>query len=433
MSINQNPPATEALRYQDDEISLIDLWDTLWSQKTVIVVVTLIVTLVAAVYAFLGPKTYETDAVLLPPELSEISELNAPGVNPVLLESVYSKFTEKVASPDIYMAVAGKEGFKEYFYETENVSEWEVLKDIKEQYRVTLPEEPKRKLMVDASKAIVVSFQAAEAELSYTFLNEVIGRAQSAAKADIRRDIIADLKKRIDADKKRYDLDDAAINVEVSSEIERLLEADRLTASELKKQIEFLHKKAEQDRQYRIARLEESLAVAKTLGISTPINPIDYQKAKGGVEAKIDLASREPVGYWLGTDILSAEIESLRSRKSDSPFIGELTELNKKLSMLKTNERVAMLKARQSNLPFSETLRNIKKEISTLETAVEKINQAEFKVFRYSQRPVHPTKPIKPKKAIVLLIAMILGGMLGVFIALIRNAVNNRKQALAGS
>jgi len=37
------------------------------------------------------------------------------------------------------------------------------------------------------------------------------------------------------------------------------------------------------------------------------------------------------------------------------------------------------------------------------------------------QRAVEPRQPIKPKKALIVALALMLGGMLGVFVALVRN------------
>jgi chain length determinant protein (polysaccharide antigen chain regulator) len=50
-------------------------------------------------------------------------------------------------------------------------------------------------------------------------------------------------------------------------------------------------------------------------------------------------------------------------------------------------------------------------------------------VARTIQAADLPTKPVSPKKGLVLAVAGVLGLMLGVFIALIRRAVKNRRQA----
>ena len=42
-----------------------------------------------------------------------------------------------------------------------------------------------------------------------------------------------------------------------------------------------------------------------------------------------------------------------------------------------------------------------------------------------------PVKPIKPKKSLIVAIGALLGGMLGIFIALIKAAIRKRKLQLA--
>jgi LPS O-antigen subunit length determinant protein (WzzB/FepE family) len=409
-----------------DEIDMFELWDKIWSQRQVVALVTLLCVLGAALYIFREPKTYETETLLSPPEKSSLTELNIPGVDPVSPDFAYNAFLERLSSPNTLLEIAREDRLKTYFYEKEDVSDINVLKAIRGNLKITLPEEPKNKLLVDNFKNSMLVFQAKDAELSYTFVKSLIEHTDIGTKIKIKGDILAELNRRIENKKRLFALRDEAIKKEITSEIERLLEADRLAASELKKQILFVQKKAEQDRSYRITRLEESLAVAKKLGITTPVTPFDYQRSTSAGEAKIDIANRDPVGYWLGSKILSAEVESLRSREDDSPFIGELTELRKKFDMLATNERVEFLKNRQDNVPFHDDLRAMKNEIIALEVAIDKIAQANFAVFKYNQQPLIPTTPIKSKKVLVLAVATILGLMLGIFIALIRSAILNR-------
>ncbi|MCY1547895.1 G-rich domain on putative tyrosine kinase [compost metagenome] len=47
-------------------------------------------------------------------------------------------------------------------------------------------------------------------------------------------------------------------------------------------------------------------------------------------------------------------------------------------------------------------------------------------IFRQDGAVVTPDAPIKPKKALILALGVVLGGMLGLFIALIRLMLNER-------
>jgi chain length determinant protein (polysaccharide antigen chain regulator) len=43
-----------------------------------------------------------------------------------------------------------------------------------------------------------------------------------------------------------------------------------------------------------------------------------------------------------------------------------------------------------------------------------------------STEPPHPSTPIKPKKALIIVLGLVLGGMLGIFAALIRGMLAKR-------
>lgn len=414
-----------------DEIDLMELFSELWRQRWMVVQVAGGIFLLALLYVFFGPKSYEVDAGVLPPDVSAMAALSAPGVEPVSPDSVYNVFVENLISPDVYLQVANQTdgGLKSYFYDDEGVSNTDVLKDIKDSISIDLPKEPKNKLLVDNAKLTRFSFMAADPKISYAFVNNVVKAADAMTVAKIRNDILAELNRDIGNKQKEFALKDQALNEEKESEIERLLEQDRKNISEIDDQINSLKEKAQADRESRIVRLTESLGIAKKLGIKTPVNPSDYQKTALQANAKIDVASSEPSGYWLGTKILSAEIAALRSRKDDAAYVSELTDLRKKLKLLATNERVNMLKSRKNNLPFSEDLRTLNSEIETLKVAVAKIMKAKFDVFKYTEKPIIPSRPVKPKKLLVLFLALVLGVIVGIAAALLRSAIQKHIKA----
>ena len=64
-------------------------------------------------------------------------------------------------------------------------------------------------------------------------------------------------------------------------------------------------------------------------------------------------------------------------------------------------------------------LRNLNVDVSTLKLAM------------IDQLAMQPIKPIKPKKALILALGLVLGGMLGLFIALLRNMLRSKPEAFA--
>ena len=150
----------------------------------------------------------------------------------------------------------------------------------------------------------------------------------------------------------------------------------------LEEQLAAKRELAEQRRMDRIKELLEALSVAKAMGLSAP---------------KIDQAANKlNMEYMRGTKSIEAEIKVLTNRESDDPFIPGLRD---------NQEKIAYLKSIQ-------------------------IDPELVNVVRLDQEAEVPVKPIKPKKMLIVAVAIVLGGMLGVFVALIRSAIRNRKQRL---
>lgn len=86
---------------------------------------------------------------------------------------------------------------------------------------------------------------------------------------------------------------------------------------------------------------------------------------------------------------------------------------------------LSVLKNRQKDDPFIAGLRDIQEQVEYLKSI--KIDPELVKVVRVDQSAQVPTSPIKPNKKLIVAVALVLGGMLGVFIALIRSAIKKRR------
>jgi LPS O-antigen subunit length determinant protein (WzzB/FepE family) len=58
------------------------------------------------------------------------------------------------------------------------------------------------------------------------------------------------------------------------------------------------------------------------------------------------------------------------------------------------------------------------------------VDASNLKLISIDQLAVEPLRPIKPKKTLILALGLVLGGMLGLFIALIRNMVRRKPDML---
>lgn len=138
----------------------------------------------------------------------------------------------------------------------------------------------------------------------------------------------------------------------------------------------------------RLLALQEAYEIAKTIQQDKPV----YNN--GG-----SFIGMEPPLYMLGIKALSAEIKQLSERKSEveDGYIEGVPEL-----LWKINEVENM-----------------------------KINWDQLQYIQIDQPAVAPQQPIKPKKLLVIALAMVAGGMMGTLLALIAAASHRRKQRQA--
>lgn len=159
-----------------------------------------------------------------------------------------------------------------------------------------------------------------------------------------------------------------------------IAEARDRKLDQLQNKIDTKRKLAKTQRQDRIALIEEAVVIASAAGIqSIGVN------AKNQLDGKnINIVNTDSL-FIRGADALGAEITVLKARISDDPFIRGLRQLQ---------ERMANLKAI-------------------------KINTRAVKPMRIDFNAVVPEKPIKPKKRLIVAVALLLGCMLGMFVALV--------------
>ncbi|MNR47248.1 hypothetical protein D3C85_1663300 [compost metagenome] len=77
-----------------------------------------------------------------------------------------------------------------------------------------------------------------------------------------------------------------------------------------------------------------------------------------------------------------------------------------------------VLKSRESDDPFIPDLRNLQEQYELY--AGVRLDTEGVAVFRQDGNIEMPDAPIKPRKVLILALGVVLGGMLGLFIALIR-------------
>jgi len=341
-----------------DEIDLFELFQALWSQKLLIVLVTLVVTVIAGSYAFLAKPVYEAKVSVLPPRLSDISDFNSGRAEAKLtiftVEDVYKIFTRNLTSESLR-----RKFFNEVF-----------LPSLVQEKRESTAQDKLWKLFNEDLTVKSPDKQHPE------FFDVSVSRNDPTQVAEWANLFVANA-----AEKALQDMQDN-VRVEISTK-----------AQSIERKIEVLRESAVKRREDRIARLQEALVVAQAVDQQEPQVVPGRTASDGELSAFVDGS----LLYMRGARAIKAELEVLKGRKSDDPFIGELRGL-------------------QDQLQFLNSI---------------KVSPDNVAVFTLDSAAQVPETPVKPKKALILALGVVLGGMLGLFIALLRNLLRRKSSAIA--
>ncbi|MDP2245002.1 LPS O-antigen chain length determinant protein WzzB [Pseudomonas sp.] len=341
----------------DDEIDLLELFHGLWTQKWLIVLVTLIFAVGAASYAFLSRPVYEARAAVLSPSLSDIAGFNlgrtgegagGNGLKPFSVSDVYAVFTRNLQSER-----SKRQFFRQVYLpsldETQRAGSQDgIYKEFNKEFSVKVLDknQPDR-------FTIVVEHYSPELASTWTkhYIDQVAERSLAEMLQNSERELAVQARN-----------------------IEQQIKSERASA------------KARRDD--RTKQLQEALTVAEAIGLNNP--PVITGRVSN--DSELSAFMDGSLMYMRGAKALYAEMQVLLARTSDDPFIPELRNL----------EGLYQLLAGVSLDPSSVA------------------------VFRQDGEIEVPDQPIKPKKPLIVALGVVLGGMLGVFIALIRLMLRKR-------
>ena len=177
------------------------------------------------------------------------------------------------------------------------------------------------------------------------------------------------------------------------------LEEDQKTfvltrVARLKKDIAQLENSFQKRNEQNIVELRESLAQAKAAGIDTPIITVS------GLTAGDD--------YLLGAKLLESRIKQVQNRVNNYRFYSTTEE-----------------ESDDSSKPYIQGVSAKVYQINQLLSL--NSNYSSLKLVNIEQPALAPSLPSKPRKSLIVALGLILGGMLGIFIALVRIALIDRK------
>ncbi|NVZ42469.1 chain-length determining protein [Pseudomonas sp. 21615526] len=259
-------------------------------------------------------------------------------------------------------------------------------------------------------------------------LNGFVDYAIDSERAQVGADLkvivnnrLNELKGKIDAARSNYETDK-------ESKIAKLLEADRLKRAKLEDELGALRLQMKMERTDRLAELAEAISIAKSMGIKTPTTPssmADASRSGSNQVMRTEVNNQKIPLYFLGTEALEAERAALQARTSDDFTNSRIAQIGKELQMLEVNREVEVLKNRGNEDIFLQDVEPLRAEVARLRGL--NIDMSGLKLVTIDRRAQEPLSPIKPKKALVMILSLLAGLTVGVLIALGRHLLARRE------
>lgn len=412
-----------------DEIDLFELFQSIWQEKTLIIIITTVATVLALVYALTATPIYQVQSIVKPALTKDLDELNGTGIYKLSpaealvkvgasLESYETRLSYFKANQELFEPLLSANASLEQNFERINRANITILKtDAKKDE--------------DFASHVGIQFQYPKGMDGAAIANGFIEHAIHVEKQRITASLEVVINNRLERLGRIISNARAGYEASKEAQIAQLTEKDKLKKAKLLDELAALREELKVRRQNRIMQLDEAITIATALGIKKPATPssLANEMRTSGSVIRTEVNSQQNPLYFMGTDALSAERDALMTRENDDFTSGRIVEINTALKLLEHNRQIEVLQARENEDLFLAELAENRKEISRLKNL--KVNMDNLKLVRIDQTAIEPVSPIKPKKSLIVALGIVLGGMLGVFAALIRSMIRKRKNASA--
>ena len=417
-------------QFASDEIDLAALFRALWKQKLLIVSVTLLVGLLAAAYAFLATPEYQVQSVLRPALIKDLDALNRTGVYELTpsqamqrvgatLESYESRLEFFRANQGLFESLRRPSRSLEQTFESFNQQAFKMFQP-----------DPKKTDNLSAYVGIQLTYP--EGVDGVALVNGLVEYSLQRERERIAADLAVVIQNRLNQLELQAAAARARYEATKESRIAKLLEADSLKRAQLQDELKALRQQLKTRRDNRIVQLDEAARIAMALGIAKPTTPSALGEGDRVVQGSVirtEVNSQQIPLYFMGSEALEAERNALLQRRSDDFTEPRVAQIAKELQLLANNRQIEVLNKRENEDLFLKDLASWREEAAHLRNL--NVDVSTLKLVTVDQLAMQPLKPIKPKKALILALGLVLGGMLGLFVALLRNMLRRKPETFA--
>ena len=402
-----------------DEIDLFAMMQSIWKQKKLIAASALFVGAIAGAYAFLATPEYEVSTLLRPAALNDLDALNRtevyslpPGKALVRVGAALDSYDTRLsyfrANPKLFEAF-GKAG----------QSPEQVFDEFNRDSLKLVQPDPKKADLLSAYIGLQMRYpKGVEGD---EILNGFVQYAIENERKQIADDLKVIISNRLSEVDTKLDAARAAYDAEKEGKIAALLEADNLKRAQLQDELKALRVQLKVRREDRIAQLDEAISIARSLGLKKPSTPSSMasEGESGSNIIRTEVNNQQIPLYFMGTDALEAERKALRQRTSDDFADPRVAQIRKELLLLNTNRQVEVLNQRENEEVFLSDIAPLRAErvrLSSISTDMRGLS-----LVNVDRLALEPANPASPQKTLIVGLGLMLGGILGIILALLRH------------
>ncbi|KAA6177401.1 chain-length determining protein [Pseudomonas marginalis] len=409
-----------------DEIDLVALFQAVWKQKKLIMAATASAGLVAAIYAFLTTPQYEVSSVLRPAAINELDALNRSEIYTLPPGDALVRVGASLESYDTRLGFfrSHQKLFKA-FEQPGRTLEQSFEEFNRNSIELSLPD-PKKANSLSAYIKLEMSYPKGVDGVA--ILNGFIDYAIATEREQIAADLDVIVKNRLNELKGKIDAARSAYEIDKEARIAALRETDSLRRAQLQDELKALRAQLKTGRTDRMAQLNEAIGIARSLGIRKPSTPSalgESDRSGSSSVMRTEINNQQIPLYFMGVEALEAERTALMQRKSDDFTEGRIAQIAKELQLLQSNREIEVLNRRENEDLFLAGVQPVRAEVARLSNL--SIDMSRLKLVTIDQQALEPLRPVKPQKALIILLGLVSGGFIGAFIAVIRHLINARQ------
>jgi chain length determinant protein (polysaccharide antigen chain regulator) len=392
-----------------NEIDLVELVRSLWGERYLIAGITSFLGLIALLYVFLAIPEYEVQSYIRPASAMDLDEINSSEIYTLTPEEALKKVGASLESYDTRMGFFKANSQLFSSLETGDGTLEQAFRLFSREQIEVLKPDPKKPWLLSDYVGVQIKYLEGMDGVSIT--NGLVEYAIETERKRTKNDVNAVIANRMAAVQRKIDAARASYMTDKAVQIAELEEEEQLKRAELEDELHSLRENLAVKRASRILQLEESIRIAKSAGI---LKPNVSMLAEGKDESAV---ANRPL-HFMGTSVLQAELDALKTRTADEFSEPRIAEISRELILLSKSRKIEILKTRKDDDLFLSKLSKLKAEEAHLKSL--KLNLDNLVLVRIDQPAEQPLKPLSPKKLLTLAIALVAGGMLGVFAALLR-------------